>query len=170
MTTANMIEALNKQINAELFSSYLYLSMSAYYESKGLPGFAHWMRLQAQEELQHVMRFYTFVHDRDGKVKLTAIEGPKTEWDSPLDAFEDAYAHEKKVSKLIHDLVDIAIAERDHSANSFLQWFVNEQVEEEAAAKEIIDKIKLVKDNSSGMFLVDQELASRSIGGGDSSE
>ena len=170
MTSPNMIEALNKQINAEIFSSYLYLSMSAYYESIGLRGFANWMRIQAQEELQHAMRFYNFIHDRDGEVTLTAIDGPKTEWDSALSAFEDAYAHEKKISSMIHNLVDIAISERDHSANTFLQWFVNEQVEEEATAKEMIDKIKLVDDNKSGLFLIDQDLASRSLGSGASEE
>lgn len=161
MTSKNMIDALNKQVNAELYSAYLYLSMSAYYEHVGLRGFAHWMRLQAQEELNHAMRFYNFINDRDGQVIPAAIDQPPHEWESPLQAFEEALAHEKKVSRLIYDLVDIAISERDHSANTFLQWFVNEQVEEEATAKEIIDKIKMVHKDQSGLFLIDQELASR---------
>lgn len=163
MTSPNMIDALNKHLNAELYASYLYLSLSAYYETVGLRGFAHWMRLQAQEEIGHAMRFYNFINDREGRVVLASIDAPPTDWPSPLAGFEAAYQHEKKVSKLIDDLVDIAIQERDHSANTFLQWFVNEQVEEEATAKEIIDKIEMVENDRSGLFLIDQQLGARSM-------
>ncbi len=156
-------DALNEQINAELYSAYLYLSMSAYFESENLKGMAHWMRIQGQEELGHVMRFFDFINERDGRVLLTQIESPKTEWTSPLDAFEDAYRHECKISGLINGLVDLALAERDHAANSFLQWFVTEQIEEESAAQEIVGKLKLAGDNGAILFMVDAELAQRPV-------
>lgn len=161
MLSEKMSGAFNKQINAELYSSYLYLSMSAYFESKRLPGMAHWMRIQAQEELIHVMKFFDFVNQRGGRVLLRAMDGPKTEWDSPLDAFRGAYEHECKVSSLINELVDLAINERDHAANAFLQWFVSEQVEEEAAAMAIVDKLEVVGDQGVPLLMVDRELGSR---------
>ncbi len=153
--------ALNSQINAEIFSSYLYLSMSAYFDSQNLAGMANWMRFQAQEELIHVMKFFDFTNERDGRVLLPQIDGPKTEWTSPLDAFEDAYAHEQKVTGLINDLVDLSLAEKDHASNTFLQWFVTEQVEEEAAAKTIVDKLKMVGDNPVALYMLDGELGQR---------
>ncbi len=161
MISQKLEEAFNNQINAELYSSYLYLSMVAYFESTNLPGFGQWMRCQAQEEVTHAMKFFHFVHERGGRVKLTAIDGPPTEWASPLAAFEAAYAHEQKVSGMINDLVDLAIEERDHAANNFLQWFVSEQVEEEASADEVVNKIKLAGDRGGGLFMLDRELGSR---------
>ena len=154
-------DAFNRQLNAELFSSYLYLSMSAYFESQNLKGMAHWMRIQVQEELQHAMKFLDFINDRGGRVLLTAVEGPRTEWSSPLEAFQDTCEHESKVTGLINDLVDLSIKEKDHAANTFLQWFVTEQVEEEASAREIADKLKLAGDNSVALLMIDQELGRR---------
>ena len=151
----------NEQLNAELFSAYLYLSMSAYFEAQNLKGMAHWMRVQAQEELLHAMKFFDFINERDGRVVLTKVKEPKTEWSSPLDAFEEAYTHETKVTGLINELVELSLSERDHASNTFLQWFVTEQVEEEASAQEIRDKLRLVKDNPVALFMIDQELARR---------
>ena len=154
-------DALNEQINAELYSSYLYLSMSAYFESINLKGFASWMRVQTQEELLHAMKFYDYLIERGGKVVLSSIESPPTEWPSPLAIFENAYQHEQKVTGLINELVDLAIAEKDHATNIILQWFVSEQVEEEASADEVVQKIKLMGDARGGIFMLDRELAQR---------
>lgn len=154
-------EALNKQLNAELFSSYLYLSMSAYFESINLKGFAHWMRIQTQEELVHVMKYFDFLIERGGKAILSSIESPPTEWASPLAVFEHAYQHEQKVTGLINDLVNLAISEKDHATNNFLQWFISEQIEEEASADEVVQKIKLMGVASGGLFMLDRELAQR---------
>ena len=154
-------DALNEQINAELYSSYLYLSMSAYFESINLKGFASWMRVQTQEELVHAMKFYDYLIERGGKVVLSSIESPPTEWPSPLAIFENAYQHEQKVTCLINELVDLAIAEKDHATNIILQWFVSEQVEEEASADEVVQKIKLMGDARGGIFMLDRELAQR---------
>ena len=161
MIKGKIQEALTSQLNAELFSSYLYLSMSAFFESINLKGFANWMRVQAQEELVHAMKFYDFIIERGGKVVLSSIESPPTEWASPLAVFEHAYQHEQKVTGLINTLVDLAIAEQDHATNNFLQWFVAEQVEEEASADEVVQKIKLMGDASGGLFMLDRELAQR---------
>ncbi|MCA1961262.1 MAG: ferritin [Desulfomonile sp.] len=161
MISDKIQEAFNNQIVAELYSSYLYLSMSAYFESINLKGFAHWMRCQVQEELVHAMKFYMFVNERGGTVKLSAIDGPSTSWASPLAAFQDAYAHERKVTGLINSLVDLAIPEKDHASNAFLQWFVTEQVEEESSADEVIKKIQLAGEQGGGMFMLDRELAAR---------
>jgi len=156
-----MLDSLNNQLNAELYSSYLYLSMAAYFESKDLQGFGHWMRVQAQEELFHGMKFYDYIKDRGGKVNLKAIEGPPTNWDSPSAPFEHALNHEKKVTGLINDLVNLAIEEKDHATNNFLQWFVKEQVEEEASADEVVQKLKLTGGKGNGLFMLDQELSQR---------
>jgi ferritin len=153
--------ALNKQLNAELYSSYLYLSMSAYFQSINLPGFATWMRVQAQEELVHAMKFYDFVHERGGRVTLQPVEAPPTEWSSALDVFENTYKHEQKVTGLINDLVNLAVGERDHATNIFLQWFVTEQVEEEASADEVLQRLKLIGDASGGLFMLDREMGQR---------
>ena len=154
-------DAFNKQLNAELFSSYLYLSMSAYFESQNLKGMASWMRIQAQEELQHAIKFLDFINERGGRALLTTVEGPKTEWSSPLDAFEDTYKHECHVTGLINELVDLAISEKDHAANAFLQWFVTEQVEEEASAQEVAEKLKLAGDRGGMLFMLDREIGQR---------
>lgn len=154
-------QALNDQLNAEMYSAYLYLSMSAYFQSLSLGGFANWMRVQAQEELVHAMKFYDFVNERGGRVTLKPIDAPATSWESPLAVFEAAYAHEQKVTGLINDLVNLALGEKDHATHIFLQWFVTEQVEEEDSANEVVQKIKLMGEASGGMFMLDRELGQR---------
>jgi ferritin len=155
-----MQDALNRQINAELFSSYLYLSMAAHFEAKDLKGMANWMRIQSGEENGHAMRIFDFINDRSGRVSLTSIEAPKAEWNSPLDAFEDASKHETKITGMINDLMNTAAAEKDGAAHDFLEWFCREQVEEEAAAQLIVSQLKLVGDGV-GVYLFDRELGQR---------
>jgi ferritin len=156
-----MEKALNKQINEEYFSAYLYLSMAAYFDSINLTGFSNWMRVQSQEEMSHVMKFFDFVIERGGRVHLDAIKKPDIEWASPLAAFEDAYKHECFISGCINDLVTLSLEANDHATDNFLQWFVSEQVEEEASADAIVQKLKLVGDNGPGIFMIDQEMATR---------
>jgi ferritin len=163
MMNQKMQDAFNGQVNAELYSSYLYLSMAAYFESVNLKGMAHWMRIQGQEELQHALKFFDFINERGGRVLLASVEGPKTEWGSPLDVFEETCRHESHVTGLINNLVDMSLNEKDHAANTFLQWFVTEQVEEEATAQEIRDKLKLVRDNPVALYMIDQELSKRTL-------
>jgi len=163
MLNPKIQDAFNRQVNAELYSSYLYLSMSAYFESQNLAGMANWMKIQAQEELLHAMKFFDFINERDGRVILTQVEGPKTEWGSALDVFKDAYEHERKVSGLINELVDLSIGERDHAANAFLQWFVTEQVEEESTALTIVDKLKRAGDSSVALLMLDGEFGQRTL-------
>jgi ferritin len=161
MLKKKMLKALNDQINAEMYSSYLYLSMETYFQSISLTGFAAWMRAQVQEELMHGMKFYGFVNERGGKVTLEAIAKPESTWASPLAAFEAIQKHEEHVTSLINDLVDLAISEKDHATNNFLQWFVSEQVEEEASVGAIVDKLRMIQDNPSGLFMIDAELGKR---------
>ena len=154
-------KSLNQQLNAELYSSYEYLAMSAYFESENLSGFATWMRAQSQEEYGHAMKFYNYLLEAQGEINLTQINAPKVGWKSAEEVFRDTFEHEQKVTKSIYDLVDLAIAEKDHATNIFLHWFVTEQVEEESTALKILDKIKLVGDNKSGLLLLDHELGGR---------
>jgi ferritin len=161
MIKEKMQDALNRQLNAEMYSSYLYLSMAAFFESTSLKGFANWMTVQAQEELMHAMKFYTYIIESGGRIKLATIEAPPTQWDSPLSVFEHVYKHEQKVTALIHDLVDLSIGEKDHATNNFLQWFVSEQVEEEASADGVLQKVKLAGDHSGSLFMIDNELGQR---------
>lgn len=164
MWTPKTLDAFNEQINAELFSSYLYLSMSTWLDAQGLQGAAHWMRMQTDEEMLHAKKFIDFVQERDGRVLLTALAAPRTEWKSPLDVFEEVCRHEAEVTGRISKLVDLAIAESDHAANAFLQWFITEQVEEEATAREVRDKMKLAGDNGAVLYMIDQELGGRAAG------
>ena len=161
MIEKRMEEALNAQLNAELYSSYLYLSMSAYFSSINLPGFAHWMDIQAQEENLHAMKFFHFIQERGGRVVLGPIEGPQTDWNSPQAVFEHVLKHEQKVTGLIHDLVNLAEEMKDHATRAFLQWFVSEQVEEEATADSVLQKAKLAGDRGGGLFMLDKELGAR---------
>ena len=161
MLNPKIQDAFNKQINAELFSSYLYLSMAGYFESESFKGMAHWMRIQAAEENRHAMRIFDRINDRSGRVTLTEIEAPKTQWNSPLDAFQDAYKHELKISGMLNDLMNLAAVEKDGASHDFLEWFVREQVEEEAAAQLIVDQLKLVGDHGVGLYLIDQQLGQR---------
>lgn len=156
-------DALNKHIVEEAYSAYLYLSMSAYFEDQDLPGMASWMRVQAQEELVHVGKFYAYINDRDGRVRLGAIAGPPVEWKSALEVFQQGYEHECKISRLINNLVDLARKESDHSTENFLQWFVTEQVEEEATAKAIVGQLKRIGDSGNGLYMLDRELAARTF-------
>ncbi len=164
MLSEKMQAAMNKQINAELHSAYIYLSMSAFFADKNLLGFANWMRIQAQEEMIHAMKFYDFIIERRGRVLLEPIAGVATVWDAPLAVFENAFAHEQKVTGMINDLVNLAIKEKDHAANSFLQWFVDEQVEEESSADAIVQQLKMVGDSPTVLFLLDREMAQRQMG------
>ena len=161
MMNAKIQDAFDRQLNAELYSSYLYLSMSAYFESKDLAGMANWMRIQAQEELLHAMKFFDFINERDGRVELMAVAAPKKEWESPLHVFQESLEHEQKVTALINDLVDLALGEKDHATNTFLQWFVTEQVEEEASARTIVEKLKMVGSDAAVLFMLDGELGRR---------
>jgi ferritin len=154
-------KAFNEQMNAEMYSAYLYLSMGAYFQSVGMPGFASWMRVQAQEEMVHAMKFFDHINERGGRVTLKAIDGPPTEWDSAAAAFEHVYEHEQKVTGLINGLVNLAIEEKDHASRSFLQWFVDEQVEEEDSASTVLDRLKLIGDSGNGLFMMDGELGQR---------
>jgi ferritin len=161
MLSKRMETALNRQIVAEYYSAYLYLSMSAYFESVNLGGFAKWMRVQALEELTHGTKIFDYVNERGGRVLLDGIEKPLLKWTSPLVAFQDAYKHEQKVTGMINKLVDLAIKEKDHATENFLQWFVAEQVEEEASADGIVQKLKLVGKEGGGLFMIDRELGQR---------
>jgi len=161
MLNKEMEKALNVQVNAEMYSAYLYLSMSAYFQPKSLGGFASWMRVQAQEEMVHAMKLYDFINERGGRVILEPIEAPPTEWDSPLATSEAVYEHEQKVTGLINELVELALEKHDHATNIFLQWFVSEQVEEEDSANDVVEKIKLMGDARGGLFMLDRELGQR---------
>ena len=163
MLSKKMEKAINQQINAELYSSYLYLSMATYFEAISLGGFSNWMRQQAQEELFHAMKMFDFVCERGGRVVLQTIEQPPAKWTTPLNAFENVLSHEQKVTGLINNLVNLALEERDHATNIFLQWFVSEQVEEEASAGTLVDKLKLIGKDANGLFMLDSELAQRAF-------
>jgi ferritin len=154
-------DALNAQMNREFYSSYLYLSMSAHFESNNLKGFAHWLRIQADEELAHAMKFYGYMVQRGARPALRQIDAPTSKWKTHTAVFEDAYKHEQKVTKFISELVDLAQAEVDHATEVFLQWFVNEQVEEEMNASEIENKMKLAGDSTGALFVLDSELGKR---------
>ena len=161
MISTKMQDALNKQLNEELFSSYLYLSMAAYFEEKNLKGFAHWFRIQSQEENMHGMKFFNFIVQKGGKVSLKQIETPKTDWNSILEVFTDSLKHEQKISGLINLLTELSMNEKDYATHTFLQWFITEQVEEEANVHELIQKLEMIGDNKSGLYLLDNELRSR---------
>jgi ferritin len=170
MLNEKIQEAFNRQLNAEAFSAYLYLSMSAWFDSINLAGMANWMKLQAGEELEHAMKFYAQIQERGGTVTLSQIDTPQAAWDSPLAAFEAAYEHEQKVTGMINELVDLAISENDHAANAFLQWFVTEQVEEEDTALSIVEQLRLVGDSRGALFMIDRELGQRGGSAGEEEE
>jgi ferritin len=156
-------KALNKQITEEMYSSYIYLSMSAYLESINLPGFAKWMKAQWQEETIHAMKIFNYIIERGGKVELETIKEPPKSWKSVKEIFETAYKHEQYITAKIASLVELSTKEKDHATTSFLQWYVNEQVEEEASADLILQKINMVKEMSGGLYLLDKEISSRPI-------
>jgi len=161
MLKEKMLNALNEQINAEQYSALMYLSMSAWFQDKGLPGFANWMYVQYQEELTHANKFFNYINERSGKVVLKAIDQMPTEWSGIIEVYEATLTHEQHVTALIDNLMDIALEQRDHAAQSFLQWFVDEQVEEEANVKEILDTLKLINGQGNGIFMLDREMRSR---------
>ncbi len=161
MPTERMLDALNGQLNAELYSGYLYLSMSAFYESIEMPGFASWMRVQRLEELTHALKFFDYVVEAGGRVRLGPIEEPLSEWEGVLGPFEAALAHEKKVTGLIDNLEKVAAEENDDATGEFLQWFVKEQEEEEESARKVVDLIKAAGDEPSELEKLDGELAMR---------
>ncbi|MEW5822592.1 MAG: ferritin [Cyanobacteriota bacterium] len=161
MLSQQLEEALNKQLNKELHSAYIYQSMAAYFESTDFEGMALWMDHQTQEEMIHARKFYDYINERGGRVRLTGIEAPKVDWDSPLSVYQDALEHERYITKSIYELVDLAQGERDHMTNAFLQWFITEQAEEEATASAVISKLERVKNSPDGTFMMDRELAKR---------
>jgi ferritin len=161
MISKKMQDAFNDQIAAEFFSAHLYLAMEAYLQSIDLPGFANWMRIQYQEEVFHGMKMFDYVIERDGRAQVKAWNAPEFEWKGPLDVFEAVYKHEQKVTSLINNLMEIAQGEKDHATQFFLQWFVNEQVEEEASAKAIIQQLKMIGDSRAALFQLDRELGLR---------
>jgi ferritin len=161
MLNQKIEEALNKQINYEFYSAHLYLSMSSYFKSIDLDGFGHWMQVQYEEEIFHAMKFLDFIHTRDGKVKLLAIDQPPHQWKSALDVFTDTYEHEQKVTGLINDLVTLSIRENDHATQNFLQWYIAEQVEEEANVKAVKSKLQLAAESTVTLLMLDQEMAKR---------
>ena len=153
--------AMNEQINKELFSSYLYLSMAAYFENKNLKGFAHWMRVQEAEERQHAMKFYDFILERGGQVELKAIDAPRITWNSNLELFREVAEHEARVTASIHALYELALSEKDYPAQVMLQWFINEQVEEEKNAAEIVANLELIEERGTAVLMLDHNLAKR---------
>jgi ferritin len=161
MLSSTVQEAMNKQINAELYSAYLYLSMAAHFEAANLRGMAHWMQIQAKEEVGHAMKFFKHVAERGGRVTLTAVAAPPAKWDAPQAVFAEVYKHECHVSSLIDKLAELAGAEKDHASAVFLQWFINEQVEEEANASEIVHQLEMIGDSKQGLFMLDRHLAQR---------
>ena len=161
MVNEVMEKSLNEQVNAEFYSDYLYLSMAAYFKEENLDGFANWMTVQAQEERDHAMKLFDYIIRRGAKVTLTSIDEPQTEWDSPLAAFEHVLKHERYVTSLINNLVDLSIEQKDHATNNFLQWDVNEQVEEEENAMDNLGKLKLADGNPQVLYSLNEELATR---------
>ncbi|RJO71512.1 MAG: ferritin [Myxococcales bacterium] len=161
MLSDKMVKDLNDHLNFELYSAYVYFSMAAYLDNHDLLGAAHWMRIQVQEELTHVQRFYGYINDRDNRVVLQPVKGPATEWASVEAVFEDALKHEREVSSRINRLVDLATKEGDFSTQNFLQWFVKEQVEEEASVKQVLQQVRLAGKDGQGILLIDRDLAAR---------
>jgi len=163
MIKQKMLEALNEQINAEQYSALLYLSMSAYLNDKGLSGFGNWMYVQYQEELSHANKFFNYVVERSGKVELKSIDQMPTDWEGIIEVFEATLTHEQHVTDLINNLMEVAIEVKDHATQSFLKWFVDEQVEEEANVTQILDTLKLINGQGNGIFMLDREMSARTF-------
>jgi ferritin len=161
MFSKKMVQAMNDQIHHELESAYIYLSMAAYFEAENYPGFSHWMKMQFEEEMAHAFRFYDYIHSRGERVVLQAIEQPPTNFDSPLAAFETSLAHEQKITADIHRLYALATEEKDYPSLSFLQWFIDEQVEEEEHVGGVVENIRRVGDVSHALLMLDRELGQR---------
>lgn len=163
MFTEKMHQAMNDQVHHEFESAYIYLSMAAYFEETNLPGFAHWMKIQYQEEIVHTFKFYDFINERGGSVKLQAIGQPPIDFASPLQVFKKALAHEQKITADIHALYELALEEKDYPSQSFLQWFIDEQVEEEQNAGDIVATLEMLKDSPHAILMLDKELAQRQL-------
>jgi len=161
MLSKKMEEALNEQINKEMYSAYLYMSMSAHSTNAGLPGFANWFMVQYKEEMEHAMKIYDYVNNQGGRVKFKTIEEPLSTFKDAMDMFQKTLKHEQFITKSINELVDLAFKERDHATQIFLQWFVTEQIEEEGNDNDIIAKLKLAGDEGNGLFMIDKELGAR---------
>lgn len=163
MLSKKMEKALGDQINAESQSAYLYLSLAGWFETQNLPGFAHWMTIQAQEELMHMKKLFDYVYQRGGRVNLGTVSAPPSEWKDVLDAFTVVFNHEDHITQRINKLVDVALAEKDHATNSLLQWFVAEQIEEMKTAQDIVSKLKLLGGTGAGLFMLDRDMATRAL-------
>ncbi|SCM80985.1 ferritin [Sporomusa sphaeroides] len=161
MISAKLQKAINNQVQAEMYSANLYLSMSGYCMSQNLKGFSNWLRVQYQEETEHALKLLDYLLERGGEVELQAIEAPPTEFGKPVEVFEKVLAHEEHVTSLIHKLYEVAVEEKDVAAQIFLQWFVTEQVEEEASAGDILAQLRMIGDKTGGIFFLDKELAAR---------
>ncbi len=161
MISKSMQEAINDQLNKEMFSSNLYLSMVGYFEEQNLPGFAHWMHLQAKEETEHAMKFFDYLVERGGRVRLGAFPAPKAEWSSSLEAFQQALEHEEMISASINSLYGLALKENDYASQIFLQWFISEQVEEEKNASDIIHQLKMIDAHGTAVLMLDKQLGKR---------
>jgi len=161
MISEKMQKALNDQINAEMYSSYLYWAMSAYFEDINLRGFAGWMKVQAAEELEHAQKIYNHLIERNGRAILQKIDAPPAKWNSPLEAFQAAYEHECMISGRINDIVNLASSEKDHATAVFFHWFVEEQVEEEAQTLEVVNQLKMAGDSKGGLLVLDHHLGKR---------
>jgi ferritin len=161
MLSKKMADALNEQIQKEFYSSYLYLAMAAHFEAESLGGFAHWMRLQSQEEWSHGLKLFNHVLDRGGRMELRAIEKPTGEWKSPQAVFDAVLAHEQFVTASIHKLYEVALQEKDYAAQVELQWFINEQIEEEKDSSEIVEQLKMIEGRGSALLMLDKQLGKR---------
>lgn len=161
MPSTGLKDAMNAQLAKELYSAYSYLAMAAYFEDANYPGFAKWMHAQAGEEFQHAMKFWTFIYDTGGKVTLLAIDQPRSNYSSCLDAFAQALKHEQEVTAAINELYSTAVNEKDYASQAFLQWFVTEQVEEEKTATNIVETLEMAGDSTTAILLLDRELGSR---------
>lgn len=158
-----MIDAFNEQIKNEFYSAYMYLSMSAYFADMGLPGFAAWMRVQAQEEVTHATKMYDYILTRGGKVALKAIDAPPVAWKNPLDVMQEGLKHEQFVTRRLNELTDLAVKEKDHASQIFLSWYITEQVEEEQSFGDIVNALKLIKGEGQGLLMMDRELGGRTF-------
>ncbi|HEU23927.1 MAG: ferritin [Mesoaciditoga sp.] len=161
MISKQIEQVLNEQINAEFYSSYLYMAMAAYFRSIKLNGFATWMEKQAKEEEEHALKIYEYLNKRNGRVSLKSVKEPPFEWKSPLDVFEATYVHEQEVTKSIERIVSLTDGEKDYATSSFLQWFIDEQVEEEYSVLQILEKLRMMKDSNQGLLMLDAELGKR---------
>jgi len=163
MISKKIEKEINEQINAEFWSAYLYLSMSSYFVSKNLPGFANWMKVQYQEEISHALKFFNYLNERGGRVILEPIKEVKTEWKDEVEVFQETLKHEQHVTSLINNLINSAIEEKDHATNNMLQWYISEQVEEEANVDEILQQLILLEGNKYGLLMLDREMRQRTF-------